>query len=414
MKRLYLSMALLLLVVLAVRALAQPQAFVVDVVLSVDDGQSLHSQAGSFSLRLSENLVRLDLGPIAILGERAGGGASLTVWHLHDPTTVFVDHAENLPALFRRDLPPMWCGVLADWLARSPMAYPLVGRDWPTAPVPDPFADDRVTLQTKAVRYERVFEPDTRAALSEMIQLQRGDTQEQLSIEYRSIDPGDPGTWGVDAESRRPVSSISALRAQPARIGPGQSVASLRLFEPHGLVCDMRRAFESEPSALAERHASVLVLGLFVASPREGRPDDVIPPDDRVKLLNDVRERASALAVERALPFPVFLARPVTIFDVPDFESVQLEQALASAAELVTDPLLPEIEASIPRALWSQPPRETIDLFSPGAQNAIIVIDPARRLVVAIRLDREKNAAVETAARAILGDAVDSPPPGGD
>ncbi|GAB4382787.1 MAG: hypothetical protein Kow0022_01060 [Phycisphaerales bacterium] len=401
-------------VLLAARALAQPGASLVHVSLSVDDGSAIRHRQAAFTLRLCDELVRLDLGPVCVLGERSRGRATLTAWHQHDPTTVFVDEAEHLATLLRRDLPPMWCGVLADWIARSPDAYPLVGRDWPQPPRAEPLDPGRVRLRTETLVYERIVEPGSGVVRSESIQLQRGAVREELLIEYTPIEPGDPSTWGVDGTSRRAVSSISALRAQPARITSGQSVAALRLFEPSGLITDTSRAFVSEPSALAERHAAALVLGFYVVGPRDGHTQEVLSPGDRVQILNDVRTRASALAVERGLPFPVFIARPVIIFDVPDFARGQLEEAVAASEALVTDPLLPQVEASIPRALWSQPPRETIDLLTPGAQNAIVVIDPARRLVIAARLDDDRAEAVESAARAVVGAENDELAPGGE
>lgn len=360
---------------------------------------------GSFVLRLSDDLFRLELGPVVVLGRRDVSSCSLLAWHEHDPATAFIDQADSLELLIRRDLPPIWCGPLADWLAESADAYPLVAYEWPTSLQPDRSQPHQVVLASGSVRDARSFDPESRAPLSERIELRREAGTEVMNLTFTPIAPGDPAGWTIEAGARQRVSSIAALRPQPARIAVGSSVVSLRLFDLQGQPFEWRSAFASEPSAASERQPNVMVLGFFVLSPREGHPDEVMQPQTAVALLNDIRARVAAVAARRQTPRPLFLARPVAIFDVPDFDRDLIDRMAQAAASLQHDPLLPEVEASISDSLWAQPPRETIDLVSPGAQNAIVIVDSARRLVSTVRVTDDIQAVVEAVTRVVLADS---------
>lgn len=398
-----------LLVVLAPAHAAEPRAFQVAVTLTIERPEAPTTRQASFTVRLADDLFRLELGPVIVVGQRAGDEATLLAWHRHDLTSIFVHRGPHLPALVRRDLPPIWCGLLADWLAQTEHAYPLVARDWVF--LPDRHDDGHtIIFETPGVRYERRQDPDGSAVLSERVSINRPTGHERLEITYTAVDPGDPADWTVDPDTRKPVSSIPALRAQPAPISRGQTV-SLRLFQPDDQSWPLASVFEQEPSAFQRRHASALVLVLSVLSPRAADLDETFQPDDTVTLLSELRTRVAGLSAQRGEPRPIFVARPVAIFDVRGFNRERLQALLAAAADLPTDQLLPEIEAATPRALWSQPPEETMDLFCPGAHTALVILDPQRRLLAAIRVYDQRKAAVETAARVLLGDPPDPPDP---
>lgn len=362
------------------------------------------TRRGSFVLRLADDQFRLELGPVIVLGRRDASSASLFAWHEHDPTSAFVDQADRLDDLIRRNLPPLWCGPLADWVAGVPNSYPLVGHPWPTPPQVIDSAPPHVVLASARVLDQRSFHPETGVPLTEQIELQRQTGVEVMSLTFTPLPPGDPGDWSIDADARQRVSSIAALRPQPARIAPGSSIVPLRLFDAQGRPFDWWSAFASESSAASERRATALVLGLFVLSPREGRPDEVLPPQAGVELLNAIRARVETLAARRQSPRVLLLTRPVAVFDVPDFNRDLLDGMAAASAALRHEPLLPEVEQSVSDFLWAQPPRETIDLVSPGAQNAIVVVDPARRLVAAVRVTGDAKAVVEAVTQVLLGE----------
>ncbi|KAA0216625.1 MAG: hypothetical protein DYG94_09085 [Leptolyngbya sp. PLA3] len=393
---------------------ADPRAFEVSVTLSIEHPDHPISRQARFTLRLSDDRFRLELGQVVVVGDRTGEQASLLSWHQHDPTSVFIDRDGHLPALVRRDLPPIWCGLLADWLAQTELAYPLAARDWASLPHREE-AGGAVILESPGLRYERRSGGDGSGLLSESVLIERLSGDERLDLTYTPVDPGDAADWSIDPASRRTVSSIAALRPQPARFAPGDTV-SLRLFRPDDQSWAPASVFEQEPSSFQRRHASALVLAMIVLSPRSADLDAIIDPADSVALLSELRTRVASLSAQRGRPRPIYFARPVALFDVPGFNRDRLEAILAAAADLPTDPLLPDIEAAAPRVLWAQPPEETIDLFCPGARFALIILDPQRRLLAAIRVDAQRKAAVESAARVLLGDPLDpkAPGPGSD
>lgn len=385
---------------------AEPRAFHVAVTLTIERPELPIRRQAAFTLRLSDHRFRLEFGQVIVVGERSGDQAALLAWHRHDPASVFSDRGPHLSALVRRHLPPIWCGLLADFLAETDLAYPLAARDWVDLPH-RLSAPNAVILETLGLRYERRFALDSQAVVSESIRIERLSGDERLEIAYAPIEPGDPADWTIDPADRKPVSSIAALRPQTPRFSPGQPV-SLRLFQPDDQPWRPGAAFEQEPSSFQRRHASALVLACSVLSPRAAQLETPLDPADSVALLTELRTRVEGLSAQRGVARPVFLARPVALFDVPGFDRDRLHTALAAAADLPTDPLLPQIEASAPRVLWSQPPEETIDLFCPGARIALVILDPQRRLLAAIRVDDQRKAAVETAARILLGDPLDA------
>lgn len=391
---------------------ADPRAFEVTVALTIDrPEQPVHRQA-SFALRLTDTRFRLELGQVIVVGERLGGQDTICAWHRHDPTSVFLDRDAPLPILVRRNLPPIWCGPLADWLADAELAYPLVARDWAFPPHSER-TGDAVMLECPGVRYERRLDADRSTILSESIRIDRVSGDERLDVAYTTIDPGDPADWSIDPAARTPVASIAALRAKPARFNAGD-VVSLRLFQPDDQSWRLASAFEPEPSAFQHRQASALVLVFSALSPRAAELDVPVDPGEAIALLTELRTRVASLCAQRGVARPVFVARPVGVFDVPRFDRGRLQTMLSQAASLPTDPLLPDIESSAPHVLWAQPPEESIDLFCPGARTALIILDPQRRLVAALRVDDQRKAAVESAAHVLLGDVLDPAQPDRD
>ncbi|MCL4220556.1 MAG: hypothetical protein KJZ65_04215 [Phycisphaerales bacterium] len=384
---------------------ADPRAFHVTVSLAIErPEQPVHRQA-SFTLRLSDTRFRLELGQVIVVGDRTDEGAALLAWHRHDPSSVFIDRGPDLPALVRRHLPPIWCGLLADWLAQSELAYPLAARDW--LGMPDRAeVDGVVILESPGVRVERRVNADASTIVSESITIARLSGEERLHLTYTPVDPGQSDQWSIDPVARKPVASISALRPQPARFNAGD-VVNLRLFQPDDQSWRPASVFEPEPSAFQHRQASALVLVFASLSPRAAPLEAPIDPAEVIALLTDLRARVASLSAQRGVARPVFVARPVAVFDVPGFDRGRLQAMLAAASTLPTDPLLPDIESAVPRVLWAQPPEESIDLFCPGARTALVILDSQRHLVAAIRVDDQRKAAVDPAARVLLGDALD-------
>jgi len=394
-------LAILLLLIADGVAPAQTSAYAVHTTLTIESDDGTRQREGTYILRLARSTFRLEIADVCVVGTRTEEQASIVAWHRQDPTSVFIDTGEDLSMLIRRALPPIWCGRLADWMAGTSPAYPLVGRTWPSVPETQETPDGRLRLLAGAITYE-----PARAGSPETIQIRRADSaRETLTLRYEPIEPGDPGQWLIDSGRRSRVSSIRALSAHPPAIRAGELISGLRLFGPDAALWDLRRAFEREPTARGERHAQALVLGMLAMAGREGQADPVVSPEQVVKLLGSIRERVVVLASERGVPRPPFIARPVAVFAVPDYERTQFEHVRSVAAGSVsTDALLPGIEASVPQVLWTQPPRDSIDLFTPGAQAVIVVIDSSRRLVRALRVEGDLEAAIDGAARAVLGE----------
>jgi hypothetical protein len=194
------------------------------------------------------------------------------------------------------------------------------------------------------------------------------------------------------------VSSVRALRPRPAPIQPGDAVVGLRLFDRTGSAFDLRRAFEPEPSARLERRAAALLLVFERVPPEHAQADD----HARLDAIASARERLAVDAAEAGIRQPMFVVRPVAVFDVPDYSRGALEAFAARWSALGSDALLGSVEADVPGLLWTHPPRDSIDLFSPGAAATAVLIDGAGRLRGALRLD-EAAANLEDWLVAALG-----------
>lgn len=343
------------------------------------------AREAEYIVRIADDRFLLELGPVRILGVRTP--ASLTAWHTHDPTTMFAVEGEDLAGLLRRNLPPIWSSPLARWLSQEPVPCPLVGHKWP-GPVDTPQEWHghplRVSgsVQVAAPNEFPSLEPLNKPEY-EFIWTEGDDAASLLKQIYLAVVPGEPDEWGIDIAGRTRVSSIRALAPRPPQILPGDPIRGLRLFERAGSAVELRRGFEPERTPRADRRAAAILLVLERATDQSGR-DRVAAPKRAVAA---ARERLAVDAVGREVRRPLLLVRPVAIFAAAQYSESALAAFEARWSGLGTDALLETVEQRMPSVLWTHSPRESIDLFTPGADATAVLIDPEGRLIDALRLD---------------------------
>ena len=359
-----------------------PAAWEVKVRLEVVRDGVERVREGTYTLRLADDLFRLDLGGVRVLGMRGGDGAVLQAWHAHDPTTIFVARGDDLGLLIRQNLPALWSGVLARWVTGDDGAYALVGHDWAEEPSEqaDPAMPGMVVWATDSVSVRTVSHNPRGEPFSETVETKRSDGLTRLELKYVPIDPGDPELWGVDQGGRARVSSIRALTAKPAAIKVGEIVGGVRIFDGSSQLVDLRRAFVPEGQPRGSRRADGLLLIFECVEGSE-------VPGDLVDSIGRARGRLAVDSAEREVRRPMLVVRPVAVFDVPEFSREELGAFAKKWSGLEGDALLADVEAGFAKVLWTHPPRESIDLFAPGARVAGVLTGPDGRLMGVVRLD---------------------------
>jgi hypothetical protein len=363
-----------------------PAAWEVEVRLEIVHDGVRRVRESRYALRLAEDRFRLDLGAVRVLGVRGADGAVLEAWHTHDPTTIFEARGEDLGLLLRTHLPAIWSGVLARWIEGDTQAYPLVGHDWPTEPSEqaDPEMDGMVFLEAGSITVHTASQVPPGESFSEMVVIRRAGGLTRLELTYLPIEAGAPGSWGVDQGGRGGrggVSSIRALKAKPAAIKIGEVVGGLAVFDSASRRVDLRGVFDGERMPRGQRRADGLLLIFERLDGSVGEVPDLSGAIARARTLMAVD------AAERGGRRPRIVVRPVAVFDVPEFSREVLGAFTGKWSGLEGDALLSGVEAGLAKVLWTHPPRDSIDLFAPGARIAGVLIGPDGRLMGVVRLD---------------------------
>jgi hypothetical protein len=360
-----------------------PAAWEVKVRLEIEHDGVRRVRENRYALRLTDSRFRLDLGAVRVLGVRGADGAVLEAWHTHDPTTIFEARGEGLGLLLRTHLPAIWSGVLARWIEEDGQAYPLVGHDWPTEPSEqaDPEMDGMVFFEAGSITARTVSQVPLGEPFSEMVVIHRTGGFTRLELTYLPIEAGDPGSWGVDQGGRARVSSIRALEAKPAAIKTEEVVVGLGVFDSASRRVDLRSVFGGEQMPRGQRRADGLLLIFERIDGSVGAAADLPGAIARARTLMAVD------AAARGGRRPRIVVRPVAVFDVPEFSREVLGEFAVKWSGLKGDALLSGVEAELAKALWTHPPRDSIDLFAPGARTAGVLIGPDGRLMGVVRLD---------------------------
>ena len=387
------TVAILVMIVAIARAGSEPPtppaAWTVHAQLYLTDDFA-PGPSGDYALRLADDRFLLELGPVRVLGVRSP--ASITAWHTHDPTTIFKAEGDDLAALVRRHLPPIWSTPLARWFTGDPDSYALVGHPWPEQPEIEPA--ETAGSSTRRAQAVRITAPDEfptgpEEAAVELVVTHHEDRDIRLEQVYRPVPAGAAEAWGVSEVGRAPVSSIRALRPQPAELRPGDPVRGLVLFDRAGASVDFRRAFEPERTPRGERRAVALLL-VFDRPSNAEKPTEVSPVD----AIAAARERLAADYAAAGVRRPLIIVRPVAVFDVPDYAQASLDAFARRWEGLGRDALLESVDAMLPEILWTHPPRDSIDRFAPGATAAAVLIDGTGWVREVLRLDtRDANLA---------------------
>jgi hypothetical protein len=389
-------------------------AWRIDVAVSLAtqrDGET-RTRESAYVVRRAPGAVRIDLGRVAVHVQAHAQGATLTAWHAFDPGSAFVAHGRDPAALLRAHLPTLWSTPIAEFVAADQNPFPLVGHAWPTAPEKSMPTPGHSVESAEGITIERVREPQTGHIQREEIRAGHADHAFTLTMSYTWAPVKDPQGWLVDVASRTHAPSIAALAPRPAVISVGDPVTMLRVFGPDGAAWNLAQAFEPEPGATFSRRANLLALVLTSVLPREGDSVEPVALADVVAFIDARRSEHAIESAQRNLPRQRVIVRVAAVFDVPTFEPGQLEAIAAIARAATTDPLLAGVESSIPSMLSTHPPRETIDLFAPGASTVVIVVDSGLRLVAAVPIDIHRDQ-WRTELTRVLSPAMDDSGPQG-
>ncbi len=370
------------------------QAWAVTLKLEKESNGQIQDRRGAMTLQLATDTVLIELGAIRVFGRRAPDGVVVVAWHTHDPSTYFTTTGHDLGLLLRQVLPPLWSGPLARWLTDNDDAYPLVGHDWPARPSVTAdesnhlrsFTVGDLTVQTPAID---AWGGDHGQVLTESVTTGQVDGTARLRLTYQPIEPLDVDSWCIETEGRSRVSQIRALRAQPAQVQPGQQIEEFRLFDQDRAQVEFQRAFEPERTPRGDRFATALMLVLERSvtntSQSAARSKAII------EQIAQAREQLAIQAATHDRPRPLLVVRAVQVVQVSEFSQAGLDDFVGRWSQIKSDALLEQTELGMPKVLWTHPPRETIDLFAPGAHRVAILIDRSGQLVAVHRFDDAKN-----------------------
>ncbi len=371
----------------AVQPIAQPWQATVNVILDTTRHGSSTRRVATYRLMIAADLFRLDLGSVCVLGRREDASASLIAWHTRDPQSAFIARGPDLAGLLRQQLPPLWSSPLAQFLSQHEDASPLVGHTWSHPPAVLEIDAHNRSLITNHLTVERQFDGESSRLVRETIRSSEPQAEFTLELTYEWSPASSSAAWGIEIANRTLVPSVSALAPRTPTIEVGRSVASLRLIDAIGNVWTVGSAFRPEPTASLPRSADLFVLVLHAVSTREGSTLPLVPLDRLVACIDQLRQEHALESALHAQPRQRALVRIAAVFDVPDYAPARLEEIAKIAERVAADPLLPGLEASVPRMLITHPPRETIDLIAPGASTVVVVVDATTRLVAAIPIE---------------------------
>lgn len=205
----------------------------------------------------------------------------------------------------------------------------------------------------------------------------------QLALSFTPIQPCDPARFGVDLARRTRVQAIEELQPKGGTLRVGVRVPALPLTEAAGKGWSIESLLDPPPKAAlagvgpAEHVALVLMRVL----PEGTEPELArFSPDTLARLLAQLRVESfrpppdstnTASDLDLSPRISRFAYAPVLIMTNPTPDEVL--RRLRSADEVWGANTPGGGRAGV---LWSTEPRSTIDLFAPGAEVVVIILDP--------------------------------------
>lgn len=205
----------------------------------------------------------------------------------------------------------------------------------------------------------------------------------QLALSFTAIQPCDPARFGIDLARRTRIQHIDELQPKGGTLRVGVRVPALPLTEAAGKGWSIETLLDPPPAAAlagvgpAEHVALVLMRVL-----PEGAESELVrfSPETLSRLLAQLRTesfrppRDPAQSTPELDPAPRisrFAYAPVLIMTNPTPDEV-LRRLRSADDSWVGKPS----DSRASTVLWSTEPRSTIDLFAPGAEVVVIILDP--------------------------------------
>lgn len=313
------------------------------------------------------DLGRLRLSAIPGLAVAAQPSDSTTcvAWPFEgDPTPD--DLARVLPPL---PLPQLAIAFGRDDALASPTPY-TPGVTWTSASATDAGAHPTSTLVGHSAAGPITMTMDARTGrLRELVAELASDPQPvTIELACRAIDPGDPGAWPIDPAGRERLASLADLGRPRPLITPGRPIPDLPIS-----------TLDGTEWSFPESAAPTLIL--FFRVPADA--DRAAAIDLRVQTVmralagfaEPVASGASPAGAPPAQPESIIV---VAVFRLPDATRERLDA----------------LPARRPVPLFTTAASATIDRFAPGADAALVVMDPDRTLRAAVPLDGRDPASV--------------------
>lgn len=205
----------------------------------------------------------------------------------------------------------------------------------------------------------------------------------QLALSFTPIQPCDPARFGIDLARRTRIQHIDELQPKGGTLRVGVRVPALPLTEAAGKGWSIDTLLDPPPAAAlagagpAEHVALVLMRVL-----PEGAESDLVRfnPETLSRLLAQLRTESfrpprepgqTAPDLDPAPRISRFAYAPVLIMTNPTPDEV-LRRLRSADDSWVGKPS----DSRASTVLWSTEPRSTIDLFAPGAEVVVIILDP--------------------------------------
>jgi hypothetical protein len=321
--------------------------------------------------------LRLDLGPLRI--HFADG--QMTAISQAAPEVYFQQRYQGpiTPALLARMLPPLPLPQLAlATVAGDTFSSPAVYTPdihWISGTLD---ADVRPAIMTMigsgpSGNVEVIANAETARLLRVLLQIRSAGAEAPMELTMRAIEPGEPETWAIDIDGRRPVNSLSELRPQsrPGPLAPGREVPDIGFTAPDNTRWSLYSALRASSAAAAPgREPAPIAIILFrlpVGEEQSGA---------------QLRQAAAALEAVRGQQQTgrVFDVAVAGITQLGEFNPDRVGAARAAWSNLHTS-------TAPPHLLLGYSSSQNMDLFDPDASAALVLIGADRRLQRIIRLD---------------------------
>jgi hypothetical protein len=286
-------------------------------------------------------------------------------------------------------LPPVLLPAL-DLAAASPDAP--CSRFWPYATnivwqtvEPDPKQPGRRTIRGLSPEGPVVITTQGPRLRTLVIDLAQHKTI--LTLRFSPVAPCDPAKSALDIAHRQRVPSMDDLRPRSGILRVGSRVPPMPITQAGGQAWDIGLLAQPPHGAAREgvKPAEHVVL-IFLRQPPSGAPADRrFNPDQLAAILRRMRADAFKPRIpEDADKDPGAAVARIGLAPVFVFAAPKPEEIMASLAS--------EGQKWGPDVLWTTDPKSTIDLFAPGVDAVVVILDTDHVLRAVVPVDPTQTA----------------------